>query len=229
MNRVLLVEDDRGLCDLLAQLLQLENFDVTVRQDGPSGLLAAREGQYDLLLLDVMLPGMNGFDLLRTLREHGSKLPVLMLTAKGDDMDRVTGLELGADDYLPKPFNDRELVARMRAILRRSQDPNANPSALEQVMHLDITLLPRRQEVRVGDALIELTSTEFSLLHTLIKYSGEIASKEMLSIEVLNKRLMPFDRSLDMHLSNLRKKLPERADGLARVKTVRGKGYIWLD
>ncbi|QIZ78119.1 response regulator [Ferrimonas lipolytica] len=229
MNRVLLVEDDQGLSELLSQLLQLEGFEVCIRQDGPSGLLAAREGKHDILLLDVMLPGMNGFDLLKTLREHGSKLPVLMLTAQGDDMARVTGLELGADDYLPKPFNDRELLARIRAILRRSQDNAETPAQIEQINHIDITLLPRRQEVRVSGELVELTSTEYALLSSLITHSGEVASKEMLSQEVLGKRLMPFDRSLDMHLSNLRKKLPGRADGSARVKTVRGKGYIWLD
>ncbi len=232
MNRILLVEDDQGLSDLLSQLLQLEGYDVAVRANGPAGLLAAQQQEYDLMLLDVMLPGLNGFDLLQALREHGSHLPVLMLTAKGDDLDRVKGLELGADDYLAKPFNDRELVARIKAILRRSQDRITAPVAtshVEELHHLDITLVPRRQEVRVGQQSIELTSTEFALLHVLIQHSGEIASKEMLSQEVLGKRLLPFDRSLDMHLSNLRKKLPERQDGIARVKTIRGKGYIWLD
>lgn len=228
MNRVLIIEDDLPLCDLLSQLLQLEQFEVTVANDGPSGLIAATEGDHDIALLDVMLPGLNGFDLLKALRQHGSKLPVLMLTAKGDDMDRVEGLELGADDYLPKPFNDRELIARIKAILRRSQ---GGESQVEQnkLNHLDIELFPSRQEAKVSSQVVELTGTEFLLLQTLIEQHGQIASKEMLSERVLGKRLMPFDRSLDMHLSNLRKKLPPRQDGVARVKTVRGKGYLWLD
>ncbi|WP_028117165.1 response regulator [Ferrimonas senticii] len=229
MIKVLLVEDDRGLSDLLSQLLELDGFNVTVCGDGPSGLIAAQQNQHDIMLLDVMLPGLNGFDLLKALRQHGSKMPVLMLTAKGDDLDRINGLEMGADDYLPKPFNDRELVARMRAILRRSNEQTPSASSNEQLTHLDITLYPRRQETQVQGQSIDLTSTEFALLQVLISNSGEIASKEMLSQQVLGKRLMPFDRSLDMHLSNLRKKLPERADGNPRVKTVRGKGYLWLD
>ncbi|SHI21289.1 response regulator [Ferrimonas marina] len=230
MSRILLVEDDHDLCELLGQLLELEGFNPTICQDGPSGLAAAQTGEHDLVLLDVMLPGMNGFDVLRQLRQS-SDVPVLMLTAKGDDIDRVVGLEIGADDYLPKPFNDRELIARIRAILRRTGERNRDGAkgetdTLEQG---DLTLYPRRQEAWANGEQLVLTATEFNLLLELVRHSGEVASKEMLSEEVLGKKLMPFDRSLDMHLSNLRRKLPERKDGRPRVKTVRGKGYIWLD
>ncbi|MBY5923288.1 response regulator [Ferrimonas balearica] len=228
MNRILLVEDDQGLCELLGQLLELEGFALTVRQDGPSGLTAAMSGDHDLVLLDVMLPGLNGFDLLRQLRQK-SNIPVLMLTARGDDIDRVVGLEIGADDYLPKPFNDRELIARIRAILRRTRDQETPSSGLDELICDDLTLYPRRQEAWANGALLPLTATEFSLLYELTQHPGEVVSKDKLSETVLGKKLMPFDRSLDMHLSNLRRKLPERADHRPRVKTIRGKGYIWLD
>ncbi|ADN74299.1 two component transcriptional regulator, winged helix family [Ferrimonas balearica DSM 9799] len=228
MNRILLVEDDQGLCELLGQLLELEGFTLTVRQDGPSGLLEAQNGEHDIVLLDVMLPGLNGFDVLRQLRQK-SDVPVLMLTARGDDIDRVVGLEIGADDYLPKPFNDRELIARIRAILRRTRDKESSSNGQDELVCDDLTLYPRRQEAWVNEALLPLTATEFSLLLELTQNPGELISKDRLSEAVLGKKLMPFDRSLDMHLSNLRRKLPERSDNRPRVKTVRGKGYIWLD
>ncbi|WP_445946814.1 response regulator [Shewanella sp.] len=225
MNRILLIDDDHGLSELLAQLLELEGFALTQAYDGQQGLDKALKQEFDLILLDVMLPRMNGFNLLKTLRQH-KQTPVLMLTARGDEIDRVVGLEIGADDYLPKPFNDRELVARMRAILRRAQKPTNDMS--DQLVCGDINLDPARQEVSCKDQLILLTGTEFSLLYTLIKQAGELVSKEVLSETVLHKKLMPFDRSLDMHLSNLRKKFPERTDGRPRVKTIRGQGYIWI-
>ncbi|MBY5981940.1 response regulator [Ferrimonas balearica] len=228
MNRILLVEDDQGLCELLGQLLELEGFTLTVRQDGPSGLLEAQNGEHDIVLLDVMLPGLNGFDVLRQLRQK-SDVPVLMLTARGDDIDRVVGLEIGADDYLPKPFNDRELIARIRAILRRTRDKESSSNGQDELVCDDLTLYPRRQEAWVNETLLPLTATEFSLLLELTQNPGELISKDRLSEAVLGKKLMPFDRSLDMHLSNLRRKLPERSDNRPRVKTVRGKGYIWLD
>ncbi|GIU11186.1 MULTISPECIES: response regulator [unclassified Shewanella] len=226
MSRILLVDDDLGLSELLAQLLELEGFELTLAHDGQSGLDLAIEQQFDLILLDVMLPKLNGFEVLRALRSK-KQTPVLMLTARGDEIDRVVGLEIGADDYLPKPFNDRELVARIRAIIRRTHiQPSEAPQATHQ--YGDINLDPTRQEVHCQDQLIILTGTEFSLLFELVKNAGELASKETLSEKVLGKKLMPFDRSLDMHLSNLRKKMPERDDGRPRVKTIRGKGYIWL-
>ena len=229
MNKILLIDDDHGLADLLAQLLELEGFDLTLAYDGQQGLETALSESFDLILLDVMLPKMNGFDLLKHLRLK-KQTPVLMLTARGDEIDRVVGLEIGADDYLPKPFNDRELVARVRAILRRSQITASEESALsdEAAHYEDLTLDPRRQEAYCDDQLIELTGSEFALLFELVGKTGEMVTKEALSLKVLGKKLMPFDRSLDMHLSNLRKKLPERKDQRPRVKTVRGKGYIWL-
>ena len=226
MSQILLIDDDLGLAELLAQLLELEGFNLTLAHDGAAGLALALEQQFDLILLDVMLPKLNGFEVLKALRAK-KQTPVLMLTARGDEIDRVVGLEIGADDYLPKPFNDRELVARIKAIIRRTghQVDEQQPGILE---FADIKLDPSRQEVVCQDQLLILTGTEFSLLYHMIQHSGEVLTKDNLSENVLGKKLMPFDRSLDMHLSNLRKKLPERTDGRPRVKTLRGKGYIWL-
>ncbi|WP_338590542.1 response regulator [Shewanella khirikhana] len=227
MNHLLLIDDDTGLSELLKELLELEGFNLTLAHDGAEGLAKAKADEFDLILLDVMLPKLNGFEVLKQLRMH-KHTPVLMLTARGDDIDRVVGLEIGADDYLPKPFNDRELIARIRAILRRSQLAGGQTTAAEGIQVGDLRLDPSRQEAWCSDALISLTGTEFALLLQLAGKAGELVTKDTLSETVLGKRLMPFDRSLDMHLSNLRKKLPERSDGRPRVKTIRGKGYIWL-
>ncbi|QDE29742.1 MULTISPECIES: response regulator [Shewanella] len=227
MNRILLIDDDIGLSDLLSQLLELEGFALTQAYDGEQGLMMAQQQDFDLILLDVMLPKLNGFEVLRALRQR-KQTPVLMLTARGDEIDRVVGLEIGADDYLPKPFNDRELVARIRAILRRANTTQQDSQANEMLLFGDLRLDPTRQETYCNEQLIILTGTEFSLLFNLIEKTGELVTKESLSENVLGKKLMPFDRSLDMHLSNLRKKLPERQDGRPRVKTLRGKGYIWI-
>ncbi|MBQ4890182.1 response regulator [Shewanella sp. MMG014] len=227
MSRILLVDDDAGLSELLAQLLVLEGFELTQAFDGQQGLDYAQNQDFDLILLDVMLPKLNGFEVLRALRTQ-KQTPVLMLTARGDEIDRVVGLEIGADDYLPKPFNDRELIARMRAILRRSVLTQADKNEQVRLDFGDLSLDQARQELYCNEQLIILTGTEFSLLHSLITQAGDLVTKEQLSETVLSKKLMPFDRSLDMHLSNLRKKLPERSDGRPRVKTIRGKGYIWI-
>ncbi|WP_144211982.1 response regulator [Shewanella donghaensis] len=227
MSRILLIDDDAGLSELLAQLLELEGFTLTQAFDGQQGLDYAQHQDFDLILLDVMLPKLNGFEVLRALRTQ-KQTPVLMLTARGDEIDRVVGLEIGADDYLPKPFNDRELIARIRAILRRSNLTQAESNAQETITFGDLSLDQARQELYCNEQLIILTGTEFSLLHSLITQAGDLVTKEQLSETVLGKKLMPFDRSLDMHLSNLRKKLPERKDGRPRVKTIRGKGYIWI-
>jgi len=226
MSRILLIDDDLGLAELLAQLLELEGFELTLAHDGQAGLDLALQQAFDLILLDVMLPKLNGLEVLRALRSQ-KQTPVLMLTAKGDEIDRVVGLEIGADDYLPKPFNDRELIARIRAIIRRTQQ-SANEQPLAAYKFGDINLDPARQEVQCQGQMIVLTGTEFSLLFELVNNAGELIPKDKLSEKVLDKKLMPFDRSLDMHLSNLRKKMPERLDGRPRVKTIRGKGYIWL-
>ncbi|QIR15867.1 response regulator [Shewanella aestuarii] len=231
MNRILLIDDDTGLSELLTQLLELEGFEVHQAFDGAQGLAKATQADYDLILLDVMLPKLSGFEVLKGIRQQ-KQTPVLMLTARGDEIDRVIGLEIGADDYLPKPFNDRELIARIRAILRRAtirdNSQIAETSNNDTLQLGDLRLDPARQEAYCNEQLIILTATEFSLLFNLVSRAGELVTKESLSESVLGKKLMPFDRSLDMHLSNLRKKLPERQDARARVKTLRGKGYIWI-
>ncbi|UCX03265.1 response regulator [Shewanella glacialimarina] len=227
MNRILLVDDDVGLSELLTQLLEMEGFTVNQAYDGQEGLTKALQTDFDLILLDVMLPQLGGFEVLKGIRKR-KQTPVLMLTARGDEIDRVIGLEIGADDYLPKPFNDRELIARIRAILRRASNAEQEQSTNDAVQVGDLRLDPKRHEVYCNEQLIILTSTEFSLLLNLVANSGELVTKDSLSESVLGKKLMPFDRSLDMHLSNLRKKLPERKDSRARVKTLRGKGYIWI-
>jgi two-component system response regulator CpxR len=224
-NKLLLIEDDQELSRLLAQLLTMEGYVVDTASDGASGLALALQEKHQMVLLDVMLPQLNGFEVLKKLRQS-SQIPVLMLTAKGDEIDRVIGLEFGADDYLPKPFNDRELLARIKAILRRSQ---LTPQKVQQVQLGDIYLHHGRQEARCGDTTLDLTGTEFLLLAELVETPGELLDKNNLNQKVLGKRLQAFDRSLDMHMSNLRKKLPLRSDNLPRIKTVRGHGYIWLD
>lgn len=227
MNRILLVDDDVGLSELLTQLLEMEGFAVSQAYDGQEGLTKALQTDFDLILLDVMLPQLGGFEVLKGIRKR-KQTPILMLTARGDEIDRVIGLEIGADDYLPKPFNDRELIARIRAILRRANNAEQEQATNDAILIGDLRLDPKRQEMYCNEQLIILTSTEFSLLLNLVANSGELVTKESLSESVLGKKLMPFDRSLDMHLSNLRKKLPERTDGRSRVKTLRGKGYIWI-
>lgn len=225
MDKVLIIDDDEELCELVSEYLTVEGFDIECVNDGESGLQRALSGDYDMAILDVMLPKMNGFDVLRNLREQ-SKLPVIMLTARGDDMERIVGLEIGADDYLPKPFNPRELAARLRAILRRSAPVDgSDPSDRIDVDGVQLSAASRTV-VRDGEEL-NLTSVEFGLLHELLKEAGKIVKKEDLSESVLERKLSPYDRSLDMHISNLRKKLGTRAGGSERIKTIRSVGYIY--
>jgi two-component system response regulator CpxR len=226
MTKLLLIDDDKELAELLAEFLSLEDFDVDMVHDGEAGLTAIRSTQYDMVLLDVMMPKLNGFEVLKKLRVDNST-PVLMLTAKGDEIDRVLGLEMGADDYLPKPFSDRELLARIKAVLRRVEPSTTKNTEL--LTHLDIEINSRTQEAWCQSILLDLTSTELMLLETLISSPGIILTKADLSEQVLGKKLTPFDRSIDMHLSNLRKKLPERTDEKMRIRTLRGRGYMWLD
>jgi len=227
MKNLLLIDDDKELVSLLAEFLSLEDFNIDTALDGESGLQKALTGDYDLLLLDVMMPRLNGFEVLKLLRQK-SDTPVLMLTAKGDEIDKVLGLEMGADDYLAKPFSERELLARIRAILRRTQYKNSD-SPTNKLTHLDIELYPGQQQAICQDFTIELTGTELLLLEKFLAHPGELFSKAELSEEVLGKTLQPFDRSIDMHLSNIRRKLPTREDGQTRVKNFRGRGYMWLD
>jgi two-component system response regulator CpxR len=226
MANILLVDDDTELTSLLKEVLTFEGFNITEANDGEAGLAAVND-KIDLILLDVMMPRMNGMDMLKKLRESW-QIPVLMLTAKGEEIDRVIGLELGADDYLPKPFSDRELLARIKAILRRTQT-NAASKSTDYIEYQNIKVYPGKQEAYVGEVLLELTTTEFALLTHFIQHPGESLTKEVLSLDVLGKRLAPFDRAIDMHVSNLRKKLPERSDGKPRIKTLRGRGYLLVE
>ncbi|MBV9242952.1 MAG: response regulator [Acidobacteria bacterium] len=226
MDKILLIDDDEELCELVSEYLTVEGFDIESVNDGQTGLEGTRSGEYDMAILDVMLPKMNGFDVLRNLRED-SKLPVIMLTARGDDMERIVGLEIGADDYLPKPFNPRELAARLRAILRRAFSENGEPDGSEKLDVDGIQLSPASRSAVLEGKELNLTSVEFGLLHELLKDAGKIVKKEDLSETVLERKLSPYDRSLDMHISNLRKKLGPRADGSERIKTIRSVGYIY--
>ena len=226
MNRVLIIDDDEELCDLVSEYLTVEGFKTHCVHDGETGLQQAKTGEYDLAILDVMLPKMNGFDVLRNLREE-SDVPVLMLTARGDDMERIVWLEIGADDYLPKPFNPRELVARLRAILRRVATDEPGEAMPEKMQVDDLEISSSSRSARLDGNEVGLTSVEFDLLSALVRQAGKIVKKEDLSEKVLERSLSPYDRSLDMHISNLRKKLGHRTDGSERIKTVRSVGYIY--
>ena len=225
MSKLLLVDDDVELTELLSSLLTLEGFEVETANNGSEALQKLDES-HELVLLDVMMPKLNGLDTLKEIRKV-SNVPVMMLTARGEDIDRVLGLELGADDYLPKPFNDRELVARIRAILRRSVSPSNNVDNTKEILSFEnVTLYLTRQTAMYDEKNLNLTDCEFKILHRLIESKGDIVTREELSLEVLGKTLSPFDRSLDMHISNLRRKLPERESKLSWFKTLRGKGYL---
>ena len=231
MSRILVIDDDIELCELLTDYLTPEGFEVETVSDSPAGLAKAVAGHYALVVLDVMMPGLSGFEVLRQLREK-SRVPVIMLTARGDDVDRIVGLEMGADDYLPKPFNPRELVARIRAIQRRSETlpekSEVDPLA-PQLTIGDLELDGSTRTVRRGGCFIELTSVEFSLLEMLMRSAGKVVEREELVRKVLGRRLSPYDRSIDVHTSSLRKKLGNRVGNHERIKTVRGVGYIYAD
>jgi two-component system, OmpR family, response regulator CpxR len=224
MERILVIDDDVELCTLVSEYLQAEGFLVESVHDGETGLQRATSGGYLLAVLDVMLPGINGFEVLRRIRAT-SRLPVLLLTARGEDVDRIVGLEIGADDYLPKPFNPRELVARIRAILRRTHD-KATTSAPEIVRVGEIELDPATRIVKRDGQVVDLTSVEFNLLEVLLREAGRVVPRERLVNAVLSRKFSPFDRSIDMHVSKVRKKLGD-TDNDEHIKTVRGVGYIF--
>ena len=226
MTRALIIDDDADLCELVTEYLQGEGLEVEAVHDGVAGVVRCLEATPDLVILDVMLPGLGGFEVLSRIRER-SKVPVIMLTARGDDVDRIVGLEMGADDYLPKPFNPRELVARIRAVLRRtSEGTAANESELVSVGDLRLDMGAR--EVRCGETLVELTGAELMILEILIREAGTVVGRDELSRRALGRRSSAFDRSLDVHLSNLRRKLGPSPDGGERIKTVRGVGYVYV-
>ncbi len=230
MHRILVIDDDVELCELLTDYLTPEGFQVETVNDGEQGAGRALSGEHALVVLDVMLPGMSGFDVLRRIRA-GSDVPVLMLTARGDDVDRIVGLEMGADDYLPKPFNPRELVARIRAIQRRVEPSRIRDAdagkGVETLVVGDVQLNPGARMVLQEGHPVELTSVEFALLEVLLRSSGQVVTREELAKDVLGRRLSPYDRSIDVHISSLRRKLGHQLGGTERIKTVRGVGYLY--
>jgi two-component system, OmpR family, response regulator CpxR len=228
MEHILIIDDDVELCSLVTEYLASEGFKVEAVYDGERGLERALQDDHSLLVLDVMLPGMNGFEVLRRIRSSSS-LPVLLLTARGEDVDRIVGLEIGADDYLPKPFNPRELVARIRAILRRTQESTGAPGSQvpEVVKVADVELDPATRTVHHAGKPVDLTSVEFNLLEVLLREAGRVVTRERLASAVLSRKFSPFDRSIDMHVSKIRRKLGDSDGGTEYIKTVRGVGYIF--
>jgi len=230
MDQILLADDDIELGEMLAQYLGTEGFGVEAAHDGETALAMARAGHYDLVILDVMMPRLGGFDVLRELRQR-SLVPVLMLTARGEDVDSIVGLELGADDYLAKPCNPRVLVARVRAILRRAAGAaaaGADPAAPQVLALGDIEMQTGTRRVYCGGLLVPLTSTEYSVLEVLLRSAGRVVSKSQLSEHALGRELTPYDRSLDMHVSSLRRKLGPLYGQEERIKTVRSVGYQYI-
>jgi two-component system response regulator CpxR len=234
MERLLIVDDDRELCELVAELLEGEGFRVEVSSRSSEGLARALSGEHSLVVLDVMMPGINGFEVLRRLRAEGSAIHVLMLTARGDDVDRIVGLEIGADDYLPKPFNPRELVARIQAVLRRARVTTRASavgapagSSPERITVGDVEVDTGTRHVRRAGETAELTNVEYEILVILLSAAGRVVTREELVRSALGREISVFDRSIDMHISHLRKKLGRRAGEVERIKTVRGVGYIY--
>ncbi|WP_207061567.1 response regulator [Motiliproteus sp. SC1-56] len=230
MDPILLVDDDRALCQMLSEYLELEGFEVACAHSGDEGLALSRGRRFAVIVLDVMMPGLNGFDTLKALRQEAAT-PVLMMSARGEEIDRILGLEIGADDYLPKPCSPRELLARIRAIIRRvaleqGEEPGATTrDSLElDALHLDL----RRHRARYGAQALELTHTEWLVLELLMREAGSLVSRERLTRYALKRSLGPFDRAIDMHLSNLRKKLAALAGDALCIRTVRGQGYLLL-
>lgn len=229
-QRVLVVDDDVELCQLLAEYLAEEGFLVESVHSGLRGVERALAGGYDIVVLDVMLPEIKGFEVLRRIRAQ-SRTPVLMLTARGDDQDRILGLEMGADDYLPKPFNPRELSARIEAVLRRARPmlSETRPNPGEGLVVIDDVELDKGARVaRCNGEAVELTGVEFDLLDAFLNSAGSVLSREEMVRAVLGREFSPFDRSIDTHVSNLRRKLGPRADGTERIKGVRGIGYLYV-
>ncbi|WP_037588247.1 response regulator transcription factor [Stenoxybacter acetivorans] len=223
MNRVLLVDDDQELTELLTEYLRSSGLDVSSVGDGESGVHEILSGHYDVVVLDSMMPRKNGLDVLKEVRMT-SRIPVIMLTAKGDDIDRIIGLEMGADDYVPKPCQPRELQARINAILRRVQQPINSGSAVGSISASGVTLFPAKRQATLNNEILELTSTEFNLLEVLIRHAGQVVSKESLSEDALDRKLAKFDRSIDVHISSIRHKLGDPR----LIQTVRGLGYLFV-
>ncbi|MDR1977561.1 MAG: response regulator transcription factor [Synergistaceae bacterium] len=225
IKSILMIDDDVELCALLGDYFQAEGFGFACAHSGDEGLDMLNEDRYGILILDVMLPGRDGFDILKEIR-NTSLIPVIMLTAKGDHLDRVVGLEIGADDYICKPFDTRELSARVRAVLRRSGLSETTSQDILRVADLEMDL--RSLSAKVGGQGVFLTNVEFRLLKALLSCAGRKISAEQLSINVLGHTLSPFDRSLSVHMSKLRRKLGPYPGGSERIKTLRGEGFIYV-
>lgn len=238
MDNLLIIDDDRELCELVTELLEEEGFRVETANSSQRGLERSLSGEHALVVLDVMMPLMNGFEVLRRLRATRSRTPVLMLTARGDDVDRIVGLEIGADDYLPKPFNPRELIARIHAVLRRTKPNAIEPEdaskiaasqsfAPERIAVGDVEVETGTRQVKRGGQTMDLTNVEYEILVMLLGAAGRIVTREDLVRATLGREISPFDRSIDMHISHLRKKLGHQVREFERIKTVRGVGYIY--
>ena len=224
MQRILLADDDQAFCDLLKEYLGRQGYEVEAVHDGAAAIKAATEASYDAMVLDVMMPKADGYRVLKELRSPG-RMPILMLTARGEDVDKIVGLELGADDYLAKPCNPRELAARLKAVLRRTQP---QPAGSEHIALGDLELTPAARAVKLKGQSIELTGAEFDVLRALVEDAGRVLSKDELARRALRRPLGLFDRSIDMHVSRLRSKLGEGDDGSPRIKTVRNRGYLYV-
>lgn len=227
MTNILLADDDARLSELVIEYFEGEGYQLRHAWNGEEALAMLAEQTPDIVILDVMMPKLDGFETLKQIRNHSS-LPVIMLTAKGDDIDRILGLEMGADDYLSKPFNPRELLARIKAILRRASNEKEH-DPLGDIEVADVLVRRRDRTVLLQGEPVELTTSEYALLETLIQEPGRVLTKQELSEQALGRPLTLYDRSLDMHISNLRKKVGLLDNGEPRIKTVRGVGYLFID
>ena len=227
MKHILIVDDDTELCELLQEFFAAEELTTECVNDGVSAVEKVKDNTIDLVILDIMLPKMNGIEVLKEIRKF-SKIPVIMLTAKGDEIDRILGLELGADDYIPKPFSPRELVARIRAVFRRAESVNTNANGVFKIELNGVKLDSSSKEAFKDGQLLSLTEVEFSILEQLMRTAGNVVERQELAFKVLGRRLTYDDRSLDVHMSNLRKKLGKNQSGTDLIKTIRGIGYLYV-
>ncbi|MCE5337025.1 MAG: response regulator transcription factor [Desulfobacteraceae bacterium] len=231
MSRLLMIDDDVEFCESLKDYLEPEGFEVSLIHDGKEGLQELLSGiaKYDLIVLDIMLPGMNGFEVLQRIRARLST-PVLMVTGRDQEVDRIVALEIGADDFLAKPCNPRELVARIRAILRRTQNKPVNGMTLpepERIVLADIELDRGSRTAHRNGERLPLTSAEFNFLDMLLRSAGRVVTREQLAERILGRMYTAYDRALDVHVSNLRRKLGHEFNGIERIKTVRSVGYVY--
>ncbi|MEM7016623.1 MAG: response regulator [Pseudomonadota bacterium] len=226
--KVLMVDDDEEFTALVAEFLAAEGgFNLTARHDGEAGITRALTGQFDIMILDISMPKRNGFEVLKAVRQQ-SEMPVIMLTARGDDIDRILGLEIGADDYVPKPCNLRELAARIRAVMRRFGNAAKPETPNDTVTVGDLRLDPGAQSAYCEDQPVGLTGAEYLVLEVLVQSAGQVVDKDAIAEHALGRRLLPYDRSVDIHIGHLRKKLGPLPNGLQRIKTLRGRGYLYV-